>query len=424
MKTDLVRGLIALVLALTGFARAASPVGKVVVTGFTPIQEVLVVPDGTYRTGAFCRVNHLPARDCLVITFGTGTYGTGPPGYAQGMVYKEYTPGLVHTGAGGYFHYGGGDTACAMVGNTYYLMTGGGGSQHVRKYDAVTWQFEKEYLIPISEPNEITGDQMLAWVNGMLDAGSLYDPNPGDPASQTGTWHCFLTPELEFVEKRTLTDTPHQNGSSMLFVGGVYHLFSSAGFFGDLILLRYDVKWNFLGARVLHPRSNWPQGTLYDPEDDLFYAAHLDTRNPGCLNALLSAFDREGNLLAGVAVTGFSPGDAERRSAGRPSVTMHQGRLYVSYDVDTSTPSGQTNFDWSAWVKTFDPVKYRVGDLNEDGWTDSADAVILSAGLVGGLLPGSAPFTAPAGAADTDRDGDTDAADALSLALWLAGGMK
>ena len=63
------------------------------------------------------------------------------------------------------------------------------------------------------------------------------------------------------------------------------------------------------------------------------------------------------------------------------------------------------------------------GDLNQDGRPDATDLVILSHYLVGNLVQGSAPFTAPLSKADLDRSGAVDAVDLLILQNYLAGNL-
>jgi hypothetical protein len=55
--------------------------------------------------------------------------------------------------------------------------------------------------------------------------------------------------------------------------------------------------------------------------------------------------------LEDAAVTDFSP--ANRHLAGRPGLLLHDGRLYVSYDVATITEANEELQDWQAYVSVY-----------------------------------------------------------------------
>jgi hypothetical protein len=63
-----------------------------------------------------------------------------------------------------------------MVGNTYYFLTGGRkDTWTLKKFDPVTWTLLGETLMQRDPQKELGNDQMLAYVNGMLDASGLHD---------------------------------------------------------------------------------------------------------------------------------------------------------------------------------------------------------------------------------------------------------
>ena len=320
-----------------------------------PIATITVVPDGTYRTGGFCRINYIPATGKFAVTFCTGEYGGPPnPENPQGQVYKEYTTALEFTGRHGYFFWGGGDSASVVVGNTYYFLTGGPRGLRLIQYDATNWNEQRRVDIDIDQNSgEITSDQMLVYVNGLLDASSFYDPskNP-NPYQGAGTWHRFFNLDLGFVERRVLNDQPHGNGSSMVFVDGSYHLVTSTAYFGDLLVMRYDQNWKFLGSKTLISQAQWPQGTVFDAQANRFYVAYTDNSRRPANNTHLAVFNQDWELLADTPVTNFQPG--ERKAAGRPWVMQHGNRLYVSYDVNTMNAQGETNFDWQCLVSVYE----------------------------------------------------------------------
>jgi hypothetical protein len=346
-------------LAGSAAVMASSPVlqSRTFMSGWSllPIQTITVVPDATYRTGGFCRINYIPATDKFVVTFGTGEYGGPPnPGNPQGQVYKEYTTALEYTGRHGYFFMGGGDSASVVVGNTYYFLTGGPRGLRLIQYDAATWKELKRVDIDIDQDGgEITSDQMLVYVNGLLDTSSFYDPSKTpNPYQGAATWHRFFTLALNFVERRVLDDLPHGNGSSMVFVGGSYYLVTSTAYFGDLVAMRYDQNWNFLGAKTLVRQAQWSQGTVFDAQANHFYVAYIDNSRRPANNTHLAVFDRNWELLVDTAVTNFQPG--ERKAAGRPWVMQYGNRLYVSYDANTMNANGETNSDWQCLVSVYE----------------------------------------------------------------------
>jgi hypothetical protein len=349
------------VLAAAAYAVVAGAAGDQRVS-FRLRKTIQVVPDDNYRTGGFCRVNYLRSKDRFIVTFGTGDYGPpekrrGQAPARQGQVFKEYTSDMESTGRHGYFFYGGGDSASVMVNDTYYFLTGGPGGQRLIKFDPTTWRELGRAHLALDRKREGSNDQMLAFVNGRLDASSIYrvSGGPAVPQRGEGTWHQFFTPDLKFIEKRIFTQPPQETGASMVFVDGVYHFLTSTAFFGDLEVIKFDKDWRVIGSQILVKDAQWPQGTVYDAQAGRFYVAYLDMSQRGCPNARLAAFDRDWRLLGSVAVTHFQRGD--RKAAGRPWVIQHNGLFYVSYDTDTSDARGETNFDWQAFVSVYEVVK-------------------------------------------------------------------
>jgi len=331
------------------------------------IKTIEITPDENYKTGGFCRVNYIKSLNKFIVTFGTGTYGnpgenTNP--IPQGQIYKEYDTEMNYTGSHGYFFHGGGDSACTVVDDYYYFLTGGPKGMRLIKYDPATWREVKRIEADIDRgAGENTGDQMLCYVNGVLDASGLFAPvKKPDPYRGESTWHRFYSKDLELIERKILSDTPHINGSSMFFLNDIYYFVSSTAFFGDLIVMKYDKYWKYLGKKTLVADGQWPQQTIYDPSRDFFYIAYDDNSMRGSVNARLGIFDREWNLLETIHVTEFRPED--RKNAGRPSVTQYGNRLYFSYDVDTNT-NGQTNFDWQAIVKIYEFVDLSSRQIDE-----------------------------------------------------------
>jgi hypothetical protein len=215
-----------------------------------------------------------------------------------------------------------------------------------------------ETYFSLPDPNEGNTDPMVAFINGQLDVSDQYNPT-GIWQEGSSTNHHFFSGDLQPISLINLADTPHICGSSMIFVGGVYYFVSASSYLGDLIVMKYDSGWNYLGMKVLIQQAHWSQGIAFDGER--FYVAYLNTsqRTPQTMlplytNVHLAAFDRNWNLVDDVAVTSFIPSD--NKVGGRPWVILHENLLYVSYDVDTLNPSThQEELKWQAYVTIYQP---------------------------------------------------------------------
>ena len=353
--------------AILDVSATASPLPKSIVTPkpeiLTLIKTVDVTPDENLDIiGAFCRINYVPAADKFLVTFG----GTSRDKGTQGYGYKWYTTEMEFTGEVGLFENRGTDTASVMIDSTYYFLTDGGKDiWALKKYDPITWNLLGEVSMSRDPNKEPGNDFMLAYVNEMLDASGLYIADAAsavnqkeiDPYKGEATSHRFFTEELEFLDSRVLSDTPHLNASSMVFVDGVYNFITSTAFFGDLIVMQYDQDWKYIGSKVLAQWGNWPMGTVYDPELRLFFVSYISMENivnkNGFRNIRLAVFDAEWNSITDIAVTQYEK-DSFTQS-GRPSVILHGGRAYVSYDVSTVSPENrEENPDWECSVSEYE----------------------------------------------------------------------
>ena len=317
------------------------------------VKTVTMIPDSSYENGAFCRLNYFPSKNKFYLTFGTGNYSGVPTQRPVGFVYKEYTADLRETGKSAFFHYNkgnaAGDAASVFGEGYYYFLTGGPRGFLVKKFDQ-DWNLLAQTDLVLDPRTERDNDQMLAYVNGQLDASSLFalsqDKRPS-PEKGEATHHRLLDTNLNLMKRRVLQDTPHVNGSSMVFQNGIHHLVTSTAFFGDLIVIQYDKNWGYLGTKTLTEGGQWPQGTVY--HDGVFYVSYLER---GGASVILAAFDEDWNPVGQVWVTDLEPG----YEAGRPSVIFHNGLLYVSYDVSTLDPeTRETNRDWSCVVSIYRP---------------------------------------------------------------------
>jgi hypothetical protein len=252
--------------------------------------------------------------------------------------YKEYTLDMQPTGKSGALYESGGDIGGLMVGNMFYAASMDAIGWHIVKFDAVSWEKLADIKFALDPLSEMNGDMMLAFVNGQLDVGSqtLIAGEISSPEIGAGTHHHFFTPDLDFLGKKILSDTSHITGSSMIYADGVYYLVSATAYTGDVIVMKYDSDWKYLGSKKLVSQGHWSEGLAYDGRR--FYIVYLDTRQrtettffPYYPNVHLAAFDRDWNLLEDAAVTDFTPSDS--LFTGRPSLLLHGNRVYVSYDA-------------------------------------------------------------------------------------------
>jgi len=364
--------MIGMILVLLLLAGCSAPASTPVLTGqagfFKFIRTIQVTPDSNFLTGSFARINYVPASDRFVVTFGTKL--STQPGNCQGAgyAYKEYTTDMQETGkSGSLILYSdaceAGDSASVMVDNTYYLVSipqvpGYPHGWRLIKFDAVSWATLAETIVSLKAPNEGELDPCVAYANGQLDVSDQYNPSGIWQEGAASHHHFFSTALQPLGDEKILTDTPHISGSSMIYVDGVYYIITANDYAGDLVVVKYDQQWKYLGVKKLIKQANWSQGVVFDGQR--FYVSYLDTSqrtepgfSPVYLNVHLAAFDRNWNLLEDVAVTNYAPSDYKQ--PGRPWVILHGNRLYVSYDMDTVDPvTHEEQKKWQAYVSIYE----------------------------------------------------------------------
>jgi hypothetical protein len=336
---------------------------------FKFIRTVQVTPDASFQTGSFARINYVPATDHFVVTF--GTKASTQPGACQGAgyAYKEYTVGMQETGqAGQLIWYSdaceAGDSGSVMVDNVYYSAfvpqdPGHPYGWHLAKFDAVSWTMLAETYVTLESPSEGETDPTVAYFDGQLDISDQYNSS-GIWQEGSASHHHFFSTDLQPLGEKILADTPHISGASMIDVEGVYYFVTANNFAGDLVVMKYDKDWMYLGVKALIKQAHWSQGVVFDGQR--FYVAYMDTRQrsspgflPVFLNVHLAAFDRDWNLEDDVAVTNFTPSD--NKQPGRPWVILHDNRWYVSYDLDTIDPTTrEEQRKWQAYVSIYEPI--------------------------------------------------------------------
>jgi len=324
---------------------------------FEKVKDITVIPDDTFENGGyFSRIFQKNEGGFFV------TFQTDQPDPGTDFGYKDYTEDLAETGSSGIFRNAQScDYAAAFSGDFYYFCSIDmeTGFMDLVKYDR-DWREVKQVAVEL-EDNEVGYDQMLALVNNRLILSSFVEPD-GVPDANLGgaTYHYLYGTDLEFEQKMILDDTMHINGASMTFVDDVYYYVSSTSYFGDIIIMKYDTSWNYLGSQTIMPEGQWPQGVAY--EDGLFYVAYLDHTTRPSQNAVLAVFDTDWNLLGNVKITDFLPPDTpdpeEYPQAGRPWVIVKDGKAYVAYDQRVVVEEGPS-LNPECHVTVFDIVVNR-----------------------------------------------------------------
>lgn len=343
------------------------------------VQRVEVTPDETYAYGAFCRVNFLEEEAEFFVSFGgssnivpiePGSKAGGAEG-GNGYSYKIYSEDFEYTGETGVVANAGGDAASVYAEGYYYFLVGAPEGWEIKKIDPTTWEEVDSVVVEMDTGHEARNDQMLAYANGLLIASSLYDEGNDstemdqlntDPNTGYATHNRIFNTDLEILDYFILDDVPHINASYVVYANETYHYITSNALFGDLIVMQYDEEWNFLGSQTIAEHGNWSQGAVYDPDTERFYVSYIDfgeltedgKLTPGnAPNTTLGIFDKGWNSVENIAVTSFVADDFTH--AGRPSVVLENGKLYVSYDVETFDPkTREENKDWQCTVDIYD----------------------------------------------------------------------
>jgi hypothetical protein len=314
---------------------------------FWLFRDVQVTPADNFLGSGFVRIAYVPGKDRMVATFQADLdqpEGGCNDGY--GYAYGEFTRDMTPTGDYGVIScYAATDVGGLFVENDFYLASVGHDNTtnkdgwHLTKFDAVHWTtLAGPFFHPVEEGEgvgESSVDPMLAFVNGRIDVSSAYrvsaDEDPG-PYAGHATHHQFFTTDLQFIEKRVLSDVPHAQLNSMIVAGGVTQFVASTALIGDLVVMQYDPQWHYLGGKILRKNAGAPEGLAFDGKR--YYVAFLDNSLcatfPCYQNIHLAAFDLDWNLIEDIAVTSFTPED--HTSPARPTLAYWNGRVYVGYD--------------------------------------------------------------------------------------------
>jgi hypothetical protein len=339
---------------------------------FNLIDTVQVTPVGNFAGGSFVRIGYVPGRDSIVVTFKarlsqavSGCNNTLGQPNSEAIAYREYTVDMQETGEYDIITcQTGPDVGGTFLGNDYYYAAMGHNNTSnvdgwwLAKYDAVNWTNLLDlFFFPLAQ-GENNGDPMIAPVNGQIDISGKYYRSV-DEELATATHHQFFTPDLQFISKRILTDTPNIDLSSLLVVNGITNFITSTAFVGgDLTVMRYDSAWNYLSTRTLVQGASQPEGAAFD--GTRFYVTYVDMSPcdlsfPSCaMNIRLAAFDLNWNLLEDIPVTSYALGD--NKVPARPSLALWNNRIYVCYDQSESGNPYENpeTADIQVYVKAYD----------------------------------------------------------------------
>jgi hypothetical protein len=349
------------------------------------VKTVHVTPDANYLTGSFSRINYNPATNNFVVTFGAKASIKLDTCIGAGYAYKEYSLDMQETNNSGLLvWYPGaceaGDAGSTMFDTIYFLVTvpqnpGYPYGLNITKFTTTSWTRLGERFVYMIDTNEMNSDPCVAFFNNMLDVSDQYNPYGISPLGLDSRHHLFSA-NLDSIGVMILDDSPHISGASMIYVEGKYYLLSATEYAGDLVVLKYDNQWNYLGTDTLIHQANWSQGVAFD--GNRFYVAYQDTRLrtepaffPVHINIHLAAFDKEWNLLYDTAVTNFDK--TSYYQPGRPWVIYHLNRLYVSYDVDSiDVKTNEEMKRWQARVSIYDVVPGSTG-IGSESWQSTGN---------------------------------------------------
>jgi len=331
---------------------------------FKFVKTVQITPDSKFQNGALGYIHYVPATDRFNVIISPYLDKPIDGCTGKGFGYKEYTTDMEETGKSGIFSCAAADGTSAIIGDNFYFinMTAGPNNSwigwHLAKYDAITWKKMAEVDIPLDYPKERDEGPTIAYLNGQLDITGEYFANGKLVLGKSATHHHFFSTDLTFLGEKIIDDIPHVSEVSIIEANNIYYMLGATSFFGDMIMMKYDKSWTYLGTKELKEKAFFPTGAIYD--GNRFYVAYIDTNqriNPDGLpffqNIRLAAFDKDWNLVEDMAVTNFSISDGKQ--PGSPYLTLHNNRLYVSYVIDEMNPvTYEERRYWQSYVNIYE----------------------------------------------------------------------
>ncbi len=330
---------------------------------FTLFKSVTVTPSSDFSEGGFVRIGYIPAKDRIVVTFATKTAACAVNENYMAYAYEEYTTDMSETAHGVISNcHVFSDNGAGFDGNDFYLAlmeppaSGPPDGWLLGKYDALTWTLLVSQFHSFPKGQEVA-DPMVVVVNGQLDVSSDYtvgSTTPPGPTASYATWHAFFsTSDLSLITQRVFTNPPHCNLSSLVTANGVINFVTPTAIVGDMIVMRFYSSWTPIDWMTVKKHASAPEGVAFD--GGRFYVSYLDGTSCQfpCGNAHLAAFDSNWKLIDDVAVTSFT--SSEGKVANRPSLALHNGRIYVCWDGDREDkPAIGDGGRPQAYVKVYD----------------------------------------------------------------------
>ncbi len=337
---------ILVIVLLTGCG-VPTPAPAIPPSPFKHIQNVPITHDEHFNWGGASSILYIPATDRIVLIMTKKldqpmTLPTSEVCDAKVVGYAEYTPDMQPTGKYGYLTCGFADLHAMSIGNDVFVakMRIGGLGYTLEKYDGVTWERLASLDVPWDDETQYGngGGPDISYINGQIVVTGEYYPG----GQHVGATHNMIfTTDLAYV--RTILLLPpevpeHRAEFSLLQLSNSdILLFGSAGSDkGNLEVLHLDQDWHFLEQKWLRDRAFFPTGSVTDGK--YVYVAYLDWTQlaQAGQNVGLAAFDDRWNRVADVVLTDVqSMGDYTFGEQAK--VVLHGNRLYVSYDIHTST---------------------------------------------------------------------------------------
>jgi hypothetical protein len=315
--------------------------------------------DESYTTGSFCRIYFHPVRNKFYVTFSGLSFGApDDTPSSQDYVYREYEVPFAYTGKTDTFENfnGASDYAMAFVKDHYYHLTGCPVGYQLTKLDS-DFHFVDRVEIPLSEYDH-GNDQMLNFTNDHIHFGAVYDTVGGQ--NKEVYQHIFIYDTLlNEIDNVVLLDEPFMvSGASILFNNQKYH-FITGDQIGDqqfnnpsiLYAYQYSPQWDYLGKIQLDESGQWSQGALFS--DGYYYVAYHTPGYHGQGNVAVGIYDIQWQPVKKEMVTHY---DIQKDTVvvQRPFLLKHGNRLFVTYDIESFSKTGEGNRDWQAMLTIFE----------------------------------------------------------------------
>ncbi len=225
---------------------------------------------------------------------------------------------------------------------------------YLKKFDLAFDEINEIAVTEEAPETEATNDMFFGFINDLLYVGTFYiPPNPADPENSFGHNIRVFDNELNLKSQIVANDLPHQNGASLVSSNDKFTIISGANVnfnsqSRDLIILSYDMGWNFLHDKVISNEPDdeyWPMGSFFD--ENTMYVAYTSNEEfnehfcPTCDmgEIYLKRFDKDWNVIDTTTVEDKFP-------SHRAHIIKIGDRLFVAYD-------SSENNQFKVYVKEF-----------------------------------------------------------------------